>query len=269
MSLVAAIQMTSTADPLANLQQAKVLVADAVASGARLVLLPEMFLSLDGSRYRHLVEDQSWRQVLGSWCRQWGIWLVAGAVPQADPDPDEQRVRSACLVFDELGKEVARYDKIHLFDAAVGDQQGQYRESERFSPGDQVVVIDTPVGKLGLSICYDLRFPELYQQLADQGAEIISVPAAFTWRTGEAHWDTLLRARAIERQVYVVAANQCGWHDEKRRTWGHSQIIDPWGRQLALQTDAPGVVMAEVDLALLEQIRSDMPVASHRRLGSA
>lgn len=266
MSRVAVIQMTSLADPLVNLATARTLVADAAAAGARLVVLPEMFLSLEGKRYPGLAASTDWLEELASWCRQWKIWLVAGAVPQAAPDEQETRVSSACLVLDEQGEVVARYNKIHLFDAAVGDAQGTYRESERFAPGDEVVVIDTPVGRLGLSICYDVRFPELFRQLRERGAELICVPAAFTWRTGQAHWEVLLRARAIEQQCYVLASNQCGWHDEKRRTWGHSCVIDPWGSVVASLAEEPGFALADIDLKHLADVRQNMPVASHRRL---
>lgn len=266
MSCVAVIQMTTVADPAHNLREAGRLVEQAAGQGAQLVILPEMFLTLEGRYYPQLAVSTDWLDELGSWCQRWKLWLVAGAVPQPDPDPQEARVRSACLVLDDQGQTVARYDKIHLFDAAVGDAHGVYRESERFAPGDAVVVVETPVGRLGLSICYDLRFPELYRQLQEKGAELISVPAAFTWRTGEAHWDTLLRARAIEQQCYVLAANQCGWHDTKRRTWGHSQIIDPWGKVMVIQEDIPGVLCADIDLPWLHTLRLDMPVASHRRL---
>lgn len=266
MSQVAVIQMTSLADPQHNLAEAQRLVAAAAAAGAELVVLPEMFLSLDGKRYPQLAADQDWLPILAGWCRQWQIWLVAGAVPLPSGQPGETRVSSACLVLNANGELVARYNKIHLFDAAVGDAQGQYRESERFAPGDDVVVVDTPVGRLGLSICYDVRFPELYRQLRDRGAELICVPAAFTWRTGEAHWEVLLRARAIEQQVYVLAANQCGWHDEKRRTWGHSCVVDPWGRVLAQLDEEPGFALAVIDHPSLADVRHNMPVASHRRL---
>jgi deaminated glutathione amidase len=219
MSRVAVIQMTTVADPAHNLREAYRLVEQAAGQGAQLVILPEMFLSLEGRYYPQLAASTDWLETLGNWCRQWQLWLVAGAVPQPDPDPQETRVRSACLVLDDQGQTVARYDKIHLFDAAVGDAHGIYRESERFAPGDAVVVVDT-----------------------------------------------LLRARAIEQQCYVLAANQCGWHDTKRRTWGHSQIIDPWGKVMVKQEDTPGVLCADIDLPWLHTLRLDMPVANHRRL---
>lgn len=264
MPRLAAIQMNSGTDPQHNLQRAHEGVQQAAQQGAQLVLLPEMFLSLDGSRYAQIAADPGYVQTLAGWARQYQLWLVAGAVPMTSPDGDP-RVRSASLVFNDQGELVARYDKIHLFDADVGDAHNRYRESERFAPGEELVVVDTPVGKLGLAICYDLRFPGLFQRLREQGAEIISVPAAFTYTTGEAHWQVLLRARAIETQCYVLAANQCGWHDDQRRTWGHSQIIDPWGQVLTELADEPGVVVADVDLELLADVRRRMPLEQHKR----
>lgn len=265
MTKVAAIQMNSLAEPEDNFLQAVALLRHARDQGAVLALLPEMFLSMDGKRYQDLARDMSWVDRLGDVARDLGLWLVAGAVPQPAPDPAEPRVRSACLVFDDQGELVARYDKVHLFDVAVGDSQGQYRESERFCPGDAVVVVDTPAGRLGLSICYDLRFAELYRLLREQGAELLAVPAAFTWKTGAAHWEILLRARAIEQQCYLLAADQCGWHDSRRQTWGHSQIIDPWGTTLAQLEHEPGVVCSNIDLAELQHLRQNMPVVEHRR----
>lgn len=265
--LVSVVQLNSLDDPQQNLAAIEVQLRSGAEQGARLVVLPEMCLSMKGSRYASLVEHpELWLPKLQSWCREFGIWLVAGAIPMALPSGGKDRVRSACLVFDDRGEQVARYDKIHLFDVDVGDSQGSYRESERFEPGDDVVVLDTPVGKLGLSICYDIRFPELYRQLVEQGAELISVPAAFTHRTGKAHWEILLRARAIETQCYVLAADQCGWHDAKRQTWGHSMILDPWGEVLAQLDDEPGVATALIDLEKLRKVRQGMPVAQHRRL---
>lgn len=265
MARVAAIQMTAGLDVGLNLNTASRLVQEAAEAGAELVLLPEMFLCMDGKQYPELATDQSWLETLKGWCRSLGIWLVAGAVPMPSPNPEETRVRSACLVIDHQGDVVGRYDKIHLFDVDVSDAQGAYRESRRFEPGSDVVVIDSPVGKLGLSICYDVRFPELFRQLRAQGAEVILVPAAFTHRTGAAHWEVLLRARAIETQCVVLACNQCGWHDEHRQTWGHSMLIDGWGKVVD-QLQEEGVLVADVDSNSLESIRQAMPVMNHQRL---
>lgn len=261
---LAVIQMNSQPDIAVNLAQAHELLTQAKTQGACVALLPEMFLTLDGKQYRSIAQAPYYVALLGEWARQLQLWIIAGALPQATHE--DARVSSACLVFNDQGQQVARYNKIHLFDAEVSDDQGRYRESDHFAPGQDVVVVDTPCGRLGLAICYDLRFPELFRQLREQGAEIISVPAAFTYRTGEAHWQVLLRARAIEQQCYVLAANQCGWHDSKRRTYGHSQIIDPWGTVLVSLEEEVGIAWADVDVAELTTVRNNMPVASHRRL---
>jgi nitrilase len=262
---VAVVQLSSGADVDRNLATAHALVADAARQGASLVVLPEMFLTLDGAQFAELAQRQDIHQQLASWASQLGVWLVAGAIPMPTPDGDP-RLRSACCVWDDQGELAARYDKIHLFDVNVGDAQGRYLESDRFAPGENVVVVDTPAGKLGLAICYDLRFAELFQALAGKGAELISLPAAFTYRTGEAHWQPLLQARAIEQQCYVLASNQCGWHDDKRQTWGNSQIIDPWGAVLTQLGQESGVALAEIDREWLQQLRERMPVQEHRRL---
>lgn len=263
-SRIAVVQNTAGSDISANRAQLAQLVAEAAHTGARVIVLPEMCLCMDGAQYAKLAADPftlSWFAELAS---EQGVWLVAGAVPQSSPDGDP-RLRSALLVFNEQGQQVARYDKIHLFDVSVGDAQGRYAESERFSPGSTPVVVDTPLGRLGLSICYDLRFPEHFQALRDAGAEIIVVPAAFTYTTGAAHWQILLRARAIEQQCYVVAANQCGWHDHKRQTWGHSQIIDPWGSVLAELAHDIGVASADIEPERIHSVRQRMPLRPARK----
>ena len=265
-SIVAAVQMTAGFDADANLAKALGYVHQAADAGAKLVVLPEMFLCMDGKQYAQIAASHEWLAPLESVCKERSIWLVAGAVPQPSPDPEETRVRSASLVINEQGEVVGRYDKIHLFDVDVADAQGAYRESRRFQPGTNVVVIDSPVGKLGLSICYDVRFPELYRQLREQGAELILVPAAFTHRTGAAHWEVLLRARAIETQTFVLACNQCGWHDEQRQTWGHSMLVDPWGAVLECMEEEEGIMIAELDKDGLDSVRAAMPVMNHRRL---
>lgn len=269
MAKVAVMQMVSGADYETNLKVTEQLVAEAVAGGAELALLPENFAVFRASELinrgrQEQTADGPIRGFMAELARRQGLWLVAGSVPILSEDG--RRVRSASLVYDDQGEERARYDKLHLFDVAVEDAQGAYLESAEIEPGDQLVVIDTPVGRLGLSICYDLRFPLLYQSLRDQGAELISVPAAFTQVTGEAHWEVLLRARAIETQSFVLAANQGGQHTEKRTTYGHSMIVDPWGRMLAQrQAAGAGVVLADIDLEQLRQVRRRMPVAAHKR----
>lgn len=271
---VAAIQMVSTHDIAANLREAGRLLAEAAAAGAGMAVLPENFAVLAtrqmiGCGRREADPDNLIRHFLAEQSAKLGIWIVGGSLPIASrPDGStvKDRVRACCLVYNDRGEEVARYDKIHLFDAMVEDAHGQYRESDTFEPGEEVVVIDTPAGRLGLAICYDLRFPELFRKLREQGAEWVSLPSAFTWNTGDAHWHALLRARAIENQVWVVAAGQGGQNSERRHTYGHSMIVDPWGRVLSEIDEGPGVVTAELDPERLRDIRTRMPVWEHRRL---
>lgn len=273
---VAAIQMVSGFEVEHNLVSARQLLEDAADRGASLAVLPENFAAFQS---RHVVaigqaeaaaRDGSIRSFLERQARRLGLWIVAGSIPMGTrPDGStvaDGRVRASCLVFDDAGTQVARYDKIHLFDAEVGDSHGRYSESSVFEPGDTVVCVDTPAGRLGLTICYDLRFPELYRRLREEGAELVVVPSAFTYRTGEAHWETLLRARAIENQFWVCAPDQGGQHDERRRTWGYSMIVDPWGSVLAQLPQGPGLVTAELDPERLASTRSAIPVWEHRRL---
>ena len=268
MSQVAAIQMISGADVQANLDTAARLIAEAAAQGAQLALLPECF-AVFGNRALQEIGAAEYdgsgpiRRFLAEQARQHGIWLVAGSIPL--PAVPNGKAMACCLVLDAQGNEVARYDKLHLFDVEVADSQRSYRESKDYGHGDRVVCIDTPVGRLGLSICYDVRFAELYQALRREGAELIVVPSAFTAVTGAAHWEVLLRARAIETQCYVLAANQGGRHANGRDTFGHSCLIDPWGEITACLPQGEGVVTGEIDLQHLNSIRGRMPVAAHRR----
>ena len=272
---IAALQINSSHDVEQNLAAIETLLADAQQQQVDLVLIPEMFATLDGKQYPALSHNADVYQRIANWGKQFNLWLIAGAFPMPCPaepgQTPDNRVRSACLVFDNQGELQARYDKIHLFDVDVGDAQGSYRESDHFAPGDDVVVIDTPVGKVGLAICYDLRFPQLFMKMRELGADIFTLPAAFTHKTGQAHWQSLLRARAIEQQCYVIAANQCGWHDapgepQLRQTWGHSQIIDPWGTVLTELDEQPGLAIAERDVEQQQSVRKNMPVFQHQRL---
>ncbi|MGE6108712.1 carbon-nitrogen hydrolase family protein [Aeromonas sobria] len=233
-----------------------------------LVLLPENF-ALFGERQGYLdgaeaLGEGPIQTQLAAWAREYGIWLLAGAMPTRIPGAGH--IHTSSLVFDPDGALRGHYHKIHLFDVDVADNHGRYRESETFSPGDAPVLVDSPFGPLGLSICYDLRFPELYRQLARAGARVLLVPAAFTAVTGEAHWEPLLRARAIENQCYVVAANQGGTHETGRQTWGHSMVIDPWGRVLACQPTGCGLVLAKMEPGLIDELHRTMPVLTHARL---
>jgi deaminated glutathione amidase len=267
---VAAIQMVSGPDVEANLASAARWIERAAAAGARLVVLPEAFALFISSEQRQLGAREAGagarvRPFLAEQAARYGIWLVGGTVPVLDESAAQTRPHAACLVFDERGNEVARYDKMHLFDVDVGDRQGSYRESDTFHPGAAAVTVTTPFGVLGLGVCYDLRFPELFQLLRERGAELIALPSAFTRRTGLAHWLPLLRARAIETQCYVIGANQGGEHNAKRATSGGSAIINGWGEVLAEAPFGETCIVAEVDRRLLREQRAAMPVAQHRR----
>jgi len=273
---IAALQMSSTANRAENLQCAEILIASAARQGAQLLVLPENFALLGaegvyqvGLSETQNCDDHTLRKWMAAMARQYGVWLVAGSIPMASR-PDGTRldthVRAVCLVINDCGDEVARYDKIHLFDVDVADDYGSYRESDTVEPGNQLVLVDTPCGRLGLTICYDLRFAEQFYQLREQGADIITVPSAFTATTGAAHWEVLLRARAIETQCYLVAPNQAGQHSATRHSYGHSMIIDPWGEVLACLADEAGVASAEVDLERLGAVRERMPIQQHHRL---
>lgn len=265
---VAAIQMVSGNDLATNLERAGVLIERAAGAGAELAVLPETFALFSARMQRELGESeldgrQQVRGFLRDQARQHGLWLVGGTLPIADAN--SQKAFASMLVIDAQGNEAARYDKMHMFDVDVGDAQGSYRESDTFTPGDAVTTVDTPLGKLGLAVCYDIRFPELFRAMVDQGAEIIAVPAAFTLLTGEAHWLPLLKARAIETQCYIIGANQGGQHSRSRSTSGGSVIIDPWGVVLAEAARGEACVVADIDREKLQKIRRNMPVADHRR----
>jgi nitrilase len=264
---VAAVQMCSGDDPVANLATALARLREAAAAGARVALLPENFSLMarrDADR-RALAEDDGDGPVqagLSAAARELGLWVVAGSL-QLRGAPGE-RVAQACLVYDDRGQRVARYDKIHLFDVDLPDKGESYRESKHMAPGTQLVTVATPAGRLGLSICYDLRFPEQYRALVAAGAEWLVVPAAFTVPTGEAHWQVLLRARAIENLSHVVAAAQWGAHPNGRSTYGHSLVVDHWGRVLAERPSGEGLVLANIDLAAQAEARRTFPALAHR-----
>ncbi|MEA1607826.1 carbon-nitrogen hydrolase family protein [Pseudomonas spirodelae] len=271
---LAVIQMVSQADVTANLLQARQLLEQAAAQGARLVVLPENFAAMGRQDLAALgrAEAQGDGPIL-PWLRQTardlGLWIVAGTLPLPPEGQPEAKAHACSLLIDDCGQQVARYDKLHLFDVDVSDNHGRYRESDDYAFGNQVVVADTPFGRLGLTVCYDLRFPELYSALRAAGAELISVPAAFTAVTGAAHWQVLTRARAIETQCYVLAAGQGGTHPGGRETFGHSAIIDPWGQVLGELAQGPGVVLAERNTTEQAAIRQRMPVVRHKRFFAA
>lgn len=267
---VAVIQMVSQDDVLANLRTARLLLEQAAAAGARLAVLPENFAAIG----RRDLSQLGRAEALGEgpilpWlhqaARDLGVWIVAGTLPLPPDDQPEAKPHACSLLIDAQGQRVARYDKLHLFDVDVADNRGQYRESDDYAHGARLVVADTPVGRLGLTVCYDLRFPALYSALRGAGAELISAPSAFTAVTGEAHWQVLVRARAIETQCYLLAANQGGIHPGGRATYGHSAIIDPWGRLLAEQAQGEALLLARRDATEQAAIRQRMPVQSHCR----
>jgi len=262
---VAALQMVSAPDLAPNLAAATRLITAAAAAGARLVALPENFYLIG----RHETDKVKLREpdgrgplqdFLSHAAREHRVWIVAGTVPISGSD--EQHIRGACLVYDDQGKRVARYDKMHLFRFTAGDER--YDETRTLEPGERPVALDTPFGRLALSVCYDVRYPELYRSLGPFDAML--VPSAFTVPTGAAHWETLLRARAIENQAYVIAPAQGGTHAGGRRTYGHSMIIDPWGEILAVQPEGEGVVIAEMDLSRIREVQASLPANANRRL---
>lgn len=266
-NIVAALQMNSSADVNENLHQAKKLIADAVTQGAKLLVLPEMFAiigKIDTDKINVAEQEGSGliQDFLSQQAIQHQVWIVSGTIPLVTDDPT--KVAAACLVYNAQGQVVARYDKIHMFDVNVGDQN--YLESKTSKAGNKVVVADTPFGKLGVCVCYDIRFPELARALVDQGTEIIAVPTAFTQRTGVAHWDILIRALAIQTQCYVIAACETGQHPNGRSTYGHSVIVDPWGSVLAILENNAGVISATLDLKFVEAVRKNMPLKQQRRL---
>jgi deaminated glutathione amidase len=279
--VVAAVQLSSQADVGANLDRCAARVAEAAARGAKLVLLPENFAFLGGSEEerRTLAEDlgpPSTTPVsapavpsgpiarrLAELARAHGVWLLGGGMPERSGDP--ARPYNTCAVFAPDGRLAARYRKIHLFDVDLADRA--YRESAASSPGREPITLSAAGLGVGLSICYDLRFPELYRALSAAGAEVLVVPAAFTVQTGKDHWHVLLRARAIEAQAYVIAAAQWGKHPGGRQTFGKSCIVDPWGEVIAQASEGEGVVTAAVDRAYLGQVRASLPSLQHRRLG--
>lgn len=269
----AVIQMVSQDDIAANLQRAHALLEQAASGGARLAVLPENFAAMGrrDSAAIGLAEARGEGPIL-PWLKQTArdlrLWIVAGTLPLPPVGQPEAKAHACSLLVDEHGELAARYDKLHLFDVDVADNRGRYRESDDYAHGANVVVADTPVGKLGLTVCYDLRFPELYSALREAGAELITAPAAFTAVTGAAHWEVLIRARAIETQCYVLAAAQGGIHPGPRETHGQAAIVDPWGRILAQQARGEAVLLGSRDSAEQASIRARMPVASHRRFFS-
>jgi nitrilase len=257
--------MVSGAELETNLAAAERLLAAAAAAGARLAALPENFYLIG----RHEADKVKLRErdgrgpiqgFLSAAAKKHRLWIVGGTAP-IDCGKDD-RIASACLVFDDQGARVARYDKMHLF--RFDGAEERYDEARTLEPGARAVAVASPFGRLALSICYDVRFPELYRGLGEFDA--LFVPSAFTVPTGRAHWETLLRARAIENQAYVIAPAQGGVHDSGRRTYGHTMVVDPWGEVLAVRPEGEGVVLAEIDPARIAEVRASLPALANRRL---
>lgn len=270
MNKISAIQMTSTPSVEENLAAVEALIKIAINQGSNLIVLPEMFpiLGLEATDKIKISEQFGEGQIqefLSKQSKKNKLWIVGGTIPLKCEQPN--KVKAACLVYDDLGNVAGRYDKMHLFDVIVSESES-YQESATIEPGTKVTVIDTPFGKLGLSVCYDIRFPELYRNLFNLGAEIFIIPAAFTVKTGQAHWEVLSRSRAIENFCYVIGACQAGMHKNGRETYGHSLIVNPWGEIVSSLPEGVGVITAEVDLEKLKKIRRNIPVDKHQKIFS-
>lgn len=262
---IAAIQMTAGPEVFANLREAARLIDIAVSKGAKLVALPEYFCIMgmkdaDKVVVREEVGSGPIQEFLSKTAKHHNIWLIGGSVPLVSAKPD--KVRNSCLVYDDSGKQVARYDKIHLFNIDLGKEH--YAEEKTIEAGNEVVTLESPFGRIGLSICYDLRFPELYRSMGM--VDIIFAPAAFTATTGKAHWETLIRARAIENLAYMIAPAQSGHHTNGRETYGNSMIVDPWGTVLGHLPEGSGVVLANINKGYQESVRNSLPALKHRTL---
>ncbi len=260
---VAAIQMASGPIVFANLNEAERLIKVAVNQGAKLVVLPEYFAIMglkecDKVNVREQEGAGPIQDFLAKTAKKHKVWIIGGSIPLASKQAN--KVRNSCLVYNDKGVQVARYDKIHLFGLDLGDEQ--YAEAKTIEPGDSVVVVDTPFGKIGLSICYDLRFPELYRAMGE--VDILVVPSAFTETTGKAHWETLIRARAIENLCYMIAPAQGGYHLSGRETHGNSMIVDPWGTILDRLPRGSGVVLGSINKQYQASLRKSLPALTHR-----
>jgi len=265
---VALIQTTSRRDPDDNVREITPMIEQAASDGADFVMLPETvsMMEADPAQLRAKAKTESYSSALASFCetaRSSNIWLLAGSLVIA-PEEEGSGVANRSFLIDNTGEVRARYDKIHMFDVKLASGES-YRESANYKPGDTSVVAETPWGKLGMTVCYDLRFPQLYRQLAHKGAIFLSVPSAFTRPTGRAHWEVLLRARAIENGCFVFAPAQCGSHENGRETHGHSLIVDPWGHVVADGGEQPGIVTATIDTSAVERARAQVPSLSHDR----
>ena len=264
---VAAIQMASSPNVSSNLTEAERLIAIAAQQGAKIVVLPEYFCimglkDIDKVQVREKPNEGPIQSFLSKMARDYKIWLIGGTVPLVSNYPN--KVRNSCLVYNDKGEQVARYDKIHLFGLDLGTEH--YHEENTIESGNQVISVDTPYGKIGLSICYDLRFPELYRAMGE--IDMIVVPSAFTETTGKAHWESLIRARAIENLCYVIAPAQGGYHLSGRETHGNSMIVDPWGVVLDRLPRGSGIVIASINRDYQASLRKSLPALKHRTIKS-
>ncbi len=260
--------MASSPSISANLLEAEKLIAEAVKAGAKLVALPENFALMgDHEQDKIKVKETDGLGIIQSFlentAKKYAVWIVGGTIPIAGDNGN--KVRAACLIYNDKGQRVARYDKVHLFDVHVPNTNEVYRESDSIESGNDFLVVDTPFGRMGVAVCYDLRFPEFFRKMSEQGVDFIVIPSAFTAETGAAHWELLLRARAIENLCYVIAPNQGGFHKNGRRTFGHSMIVDPWGVVLDCYKTGSGFVSAEIEHDRIVKIRAGFPVLTHRR----
>lgn len=262
--------MVSTEKLDENLETAEKLIKEAVSKQAKLLTLPENFPLMGKQDSDRLAIKEAYangpiQSFLSSQAKQHQIYLLGGTIPLESENPD--KVYPASLLFHPNGECIAHYDKIHLFDVLVDEANDEsYRESDAFEPGRDIVVVETDIGNIGLSVCYDLRFPELYRKMHDKNVQIITAPSAFTATTGEAHWESLLKARAIENLSYIIASNQGGAHVNERETWGHSMIVDPWGTILACVKEGTGVAIATIDLEKQAKLRDMFPALKHRKV---
>lgn len=267
MSTIALLQLSSTPDQAENLMHIADLIRQAAKAQAKLVVLPEMFAGMapmgGQKKYQEPYGDGVVQRFLSEQAKQHALVIVAGTFPIESADA--KRPYASCLVYSEQGDCIARYDKIHLFDTTIGDRR--YQESKDFMAGDELVMVETSVGCLGLAVCYDLRFPEMFRTLRQQGAEIFILPSAFTIETGIAHWEVLARARAIENGCYMLACDQVGEHYPGRTTFGHTMAIDPWGNVLTVKEAEVGIVLAEINLSHLRDVRNMLPSFDHAKLG--
>ena len=268
MSKCAAIQMASSPNVSSKLLAVDQLIGEAAKAGAKLVALPENFALMgehetDKIKVKEADGFGPIQDFLASAAKKHAVWIVGGTIPITGTNSN--KVRAASLVYNDQGERVGRYDKVHLFDVNVPGTNEVYRESDSIEPGTEPQVFETPFGKLGIAVCYDLRFPEIFRKMAKQGVEILVVPSAFTAETGAAHWEILLRARAVENLCYVIAPNQGGFHLNGRKTFGHSMIVDPWGVVLDCYKTGSGFVLADIDKDRLEKVRGAFPVLNHRR----